>query len=168
MTTPARGSKSKRRSGANSTSKKPHELTFFVDKCLGTRVVPNALRARGVDVEVKTDHFAPDTKDTDWLLEVGKRGWVILSKDKHLRHNYLEIVSLLESGTASFLLTSGNFTGEEMANAFVKALPDIKRMLRKFSAPFVASVTKAGKAHMQYTFDGLIKKVSRGKPRGST
>lgn len=134
-----------------------------MDKCLGTRVVPNALRAAGVNVEVKTDHFAPDTKDSDWLPEVGRRGWIILSKDKQLRHNYLEIVSLLQSGTAAFLLTSGNFTGEEMAEAFVRALPDIKRMLVKFSPPFIATVTKGGKSHMKYTFDGLIRKVGSSR-----
>ena len=137
-----------------------HEPTFFIDKCLGTRVVPDALRASGVSVEVKTDHFAPDTRDIDWLPVVGERGWVILSKDKQLHHNYLEIVHLLRSGTASFILTSGNYSGQEMADAFVRALPDIMRMLAKFSPPFVATVSKRGTVRIRYTFDGLIKKVS--------
>ncbi|NQT40452.1 MAG: hypothetical protein HQ581_23360 [Planctomycetes bacterium] len=122
---PARGSKSKRGSGANSASRTQHEPTFFIDKCLGTHVVPDALRAHGVSVEIKTDHFAPDTEDIHWLPVVGKNRWVILSKDKQLRHNYLEIVGLLQSGTASFILTSGNYTGQEMAEAYIRALPAI-------------------------------------------
>ena len=114
-----------------------HEPTFFIDKCLGTRVVPDALRACGVDVEIKTDHFADDTPDVDWLPVVGEKGWIILSKDKQLRHNYLEIVLLLQSGAASFILTSGNYTGQEMANAYVEALPAIKRMQRPLTVVFL-------------------------------
>jgi hypothetical protein len=61
-------------------------------------VVADALRAQGASIEIKTDHFEPDTPDVDWLPVVGSRGWVILSKDKHLRHNLLELVRLLKSG----------------------------------------------------------------------
>lgn len=123
-------------------------------------MVPDALRACGVRVELKTDHFAPNTPDPVWLPEVGGRGWTILSKDKQLRHNYLELVGLLQSGTGSFILTSGNYTGQEMADAYVKALPDIRRMLNKYPPPFVATVSKVGNVRLQYTFDGLIKKVA--------
>lgn len=123
-------------------------------------MVPDALRACGANVELKTDHFAPDTKDTDWLPVVGRNGWVILTKDKRLRHNHLEVVSLLRAGTASFILTSGNFSGQEMADAFVRAMPHMKKMLLKFPPPFIATVPKGGVPRLQYTFDGLIRKVS--------
>lgn len=122
-------------------------------------MVPNALRACGVNVELKTDHFPQDTADIDWLPEVGRKGWVILSKDKNLRHNHIELVALLRSGAASFILTSGNFTGEEMAEAFVQALPQIRRILNKLQPPFVATVSKLGGVRVLYTFEGLITKV---------
>ncbi len=126
-------------------------------------MVPGALRACGLNIELKTDHFPDDTPDHDWLPVVGAKGWIILTKDKRIRHNYLEIVGLLQSGTASFILTSGNVTGQEMADAYVRALPDMIRMLAKFPPPFVATVSKLGRPRMQYTFDGLIQKVSRRK-----
>ena len=128
-------------------------------------VVRDALRACGVNVEVKTDHFAPDTEDVNWLPVVGKKGWIILTKDKQLHHNYLELVRLLQSGTASFILTSGNLTGAEMANAYTRALPDIKKMLVKFSPPFVATVSKQGEVRIKYTFDGLINKAGSSRSR---
>ena len=162
---PARGSKSKRGSGANSASEKQHKSTFFVDKCLGTHIVPDALRAQGLSVEIKTDHFPQDAKDTEWLPEVGRRGWVILSKDKHLRHNYLEIISILQSQAVAFLLTSGNFTGEEMAGAFLQAMPDIRKMLEKYSPPFIATVSKTGRVRMKYTIENLIDKVGATRDR---
>jgi hypothetical protein len=57
------------------------------------------LRAVGERVELKTDHFGQDTEDSEWLAKVGSWGWIVLSKDKHLKHNHIEIVALLKSGT---------------------------------------------------------------------
>lgn len=113
-----------------------------------------------------TDHFAHDTEDVHWLPAVGDRGWVILSKDKHLRHNHLEIVALLRSGAPAFLLTSGNYTGAEMAEVFTTAMPTMLRMLKKFTPPFIASVTRSGNVKLVYTFDGIIRKVARHTGRG--
>ena len=45
---------------------------------------------------------------------------------------------------ACFALTSGNLRGPEMAQAFVAALLRIKRVLRRFAPPFVATVGPAG------------------------
>lgn len=59
--------------------------TFFVDRSLGARDVPEALRSAGVLVEVHDDHFAPDTPDIVWLAEVGARGWIVLTKDSRIR-----------------------------------------------------------------------------------
>ena len=50
-------------------------LVFFVDRSLGKRDVPEALRRAGETVEIHDDHFAPDAKDADWLSVVGTRGW---------------------------------------------------------------------------------------------
>ena len=123
-------------------------------------MVAEALRAAGCQVEVLTDHFDQDASDSQWLAEVGKRGWIILSKDKHLRHNHIEIIELLRSGTHSFILTSGNYTGTEIAQAFINALPHMKAMIAKFDPPFVATVTKAGTVKVHWTFDDLLGRVA--------
>ena len=133
-----------------------------MDKCLGEVVVPNALKAAGCRVEIMTDHFEQDCADTEWLPEVGRRGWIILSKDKNLRHNHIEIVALLKSGAPAFLLTSGDLTGDAMAEAFVTALPHMQRMSQKFSPPFIAQVSRSGSVKLLYTFDGMIRKVVAG------
>ena len=43
---------------------------------------------------------------------------------------------------AAFILTSGGLQGEEMAQIFVKALPRIKRFLRKHVRPFITKIAK--------------------------
>jgi hypothetical protein len=50
-------------------------------------------------------------------------------------------------------------TGEQMGQAFVRALPDMLRFRDKFQAPFLATVTRSGRVSIYATFQDLIKKV---------
>lgn len=118
-----------------------------------------ALRSAGENVEVLTDHFDPDAPDAEWLRAVGQRGWVILTKDRHIRSNQIEIVELMASGAPCFTLTSANATGEDMARAFVAALPVMKRFMGKFAPPFIATISLSGAVSMLYTHAALIKRV---------
>ncbi|MGB3364476.1 MAG: hypothetical protein WBB48_06840 [Thermodesulfobacteriota bacterium] len=43
-----------------------------------------------------------------------------------------------------FTLTSGNLTGNDMANIIQKVLPKIPAFIKDNPAPFIASVTKSG------------------------
>ena len=126
---------------------------------MGRAIVAEALRAAGAEVEIHVDHFRDDFPDEDWLPVVGQRGWIVLTKDRHIRSNQVEIAALLASGAASFVLTAANLTGPAMAEAFVRARPDMRRFLQKFPPPFVATVSSAGKVTMLYTFSELIKRV---------
>jgi predicted nuclease of predicted toxin-antitoxin system len=54
--------------------------TFFVDRCLG-KTVAERLRQAGAQIEIHDSHFAQDAADDDWIPEVSRRGWVILTKD---------------------------------------------------------------------------------------
>jgi hypothetical protein len=155
----AKRSKSRKRSVANFPSMPPDPPVFFLDQCLGRNVVAGALRAVGEHVEVLTDHFDPATQDSEWLRAVGRRGWIILTKDRHIRSNQIEIVELMASGAPCFTLTSANATGEDMARAFVTAMPVIKRFMEKFSPPFVATVSLSGAVSMLHTHSALIKRV---------
>ena len=73
----------------SSGSKPPEPSVFFIDRSLGKKIVAQALRDIGETVEIHDDHFAPDAKDEDWLVEVGKRGWIVLTKDDRIRYEPL-------------------------------------------------------------------------------
>jgi len=135
------GSKSRRRSVTSSPSL-PEGLVFFVDRSLGRRYVAEALRALGARVEIHDDHFPTDARDENWLTEVGKKGWVVLMKDKRVRRIQLEREALLAAGVRAFVLTSGNLTGPEMADIFAKHLQRMAGMSLTHPAPFVASVSR--------------------------
>jgi hypothetical protein len=155
----AQGPKSKKASAASSTFRLLEGHTLFLDRCLGRKTVRQALEAAGAIVAIHEDHFPQDCEDQQWIVEVGKRRWIILTKDRHIRDNQLEVVSLLRSNTATFILTSAELTGQAMGAAFVAALPEMDIFLQKFALPFVATVTAAGKVQMLHTQAMLIKKI---------
>lgn len=64
---------------------------LFLDECLGTKDVADALRSKGATVEVLLDHFPSGCPDQEWLPAVprvlnlpeeeGLTAWVALTKD---------------------------------------------------------------------------------------
>jgi hypothetical protein len=120
------------------------EPVLFLDECLGSTDVPHALRTKGIRVELLHEHFDPATPDTIWLAEVGKRGWVVLTKDQRIRRRRVELEALLAANVAAFVLTSGNLTGAATATAFASAWPRIQKLVRDYTLPFVAAVDVKG------------------------
>ena len=128
----------------SSGSKLPEPSVFFIDRSLGKKIVAQALRDIGETVEIHDDHFAPDAKDEDWLVEVGKRGWIVLTKDDRIRYRATERTALASARVRAFVLTSSQLQGTEMAAAFVKALPRIKRLIANHTPPFIARISRSG------------------------
>ena len=127
-------------------SKSRHEdLTFFIDRSLGKEPLASSLRELNWNVELHDDHFSQDAADTFWLDEVGRRGWVVLSKDKHIRYRPLERAMFLESRCRVFVLTGGALSSRQIADAFVRAAKKIELMARRLPAPFLAHVSTLGK-----------------------
>lgn len=118
---------------------------LFLDECLGSTDVPRVLRAAGAQVELLRERFASGTPDREWLTEVGRQGYVVLTKDKHIRRRRAEIAALMAARVAAFVLTSGNLTGTETAAAFARALPRLRKTLRDLEPPFVAAVDAQGR-----------------------
>jgi predicted nuclease of predicted toxin-antitoxin system len=134
----------KRRSAASLSSGPPEGFTLFLDRGLGNKVIAAALRTSGVRTEVHSDHFKDDEDDAVWLREVGRRGWIVLTKDKRIRYRGLELQAIIDGNVRAFVLRGGEMKGQEMADAFVKALPKMQRIVEKQAPPFIAKVTAGG------------------------
>ena len=134
----------------NSSSKPPEPPIFFLDRSLGKKRVATALREAGAVLHIHDDHFPPDAKDEDWLAEVGRHGWIVLTKDYRIRYRHVERLALMKAGVAAFILTSGDLQGEEMAQIFVNALPKMTRFLQKHAKPFIAKIAKDGSVSLLF------------------
>ena len=44
----------------------------------------------GLRVELHDTHFAQDCPDEEWLPEVGRRRWIVLTRDLRIRYRAIE------------------------------------------------------------------------------
>lgn len=132
----AKRSRLKRRSG---TSAQP-ELPFFLDRAIDSDRIYEALIGVGVAVFRHREYFADNARDPEWLPIVGQRGWVVLTKDEGMQHSEIEKTAIRNANVRVFILVRGDLSGQEMASIFVKALPAMARIIRKYQRPFIAKV----------------------------
>jgi predicted nuclease of predicted toxin-antitoxin system len=124
---------------------KTEEIVFFIDRCLGRKQVPESLRQLGISVECHDSHFPKEAQDTEWMPEVGKRGWIVLTKDARIGKRTLEKIAVTRAGIRMFVLASQNLSGADMAAAFQKAIEAMQSFARENPAPFIAKVYRDGR-----------------------
>jgi hypothetical protein len=103
-------------------------------------VFPAIVRGEGVTVHLHQDHFPQNAPDVEWMPEVARRGWVIISPDIRISRDRLEVEAIMTSGAAVFCLAGGHLTGEQKARNFLRCLPQIASVLERTPRPFIARV----------------------------
>ena len=126
--------------------------TFFIDRSLGYSVVPDALAAAGAMVERHDDHFRQDERDAVWLLEVGRRGWAVISKDRRIRSRFAERLAVRNARVALFIFRGAGRRGPENAAALVTAYPAMLRLLERQPPPFIAAIAGSGSVSLLEDF----------------
>ena len=137
------------------TARSPETITFFIDRCLGKKLA-SVLREQDISVEIHDDHFAKDAVDVDWLPNVGKRGWVVLTKDERIAKRNLERLAVASARIKMFVLVSQNLSGNDMAAAFLKAIPAMEQFIKTLSTPFIAKVYRDGRVETWKTPQELL------------
>ena len=132
------------------------EIIFFIDRCLGKKHIATALNSSGVAVEIHDDNFGQNAIDVDWLPEVGKRGWIVLTKDAKIGKNHLERMAVTNAGISMFTLVSQNLSGKQMADIFLGAVTKMQGFVRKHPAPFIAKVYRDGRVEMWFDAQTLL------------
>lgn len=128
-------------------------FVFFIDRCLGKLTVPERLRHevdQGERCEIHDDHFREDATDAEWLMEVGRRGWVALSQDRNITRNPLEQQVILAANVAFFGVGRAHVPALVIAETLGAALPTIRRSLRRFPPPLIASVGFQGEVIVRW------------------
>ncbi|MGZ4730648.1 MAG: PIN-like domain-containing protein [Terriglobales bacterium] len=69
----------------------PEDFVLYLDENLHNgKPILDALTQHGVKHERHGQHFDPGTEDTAGLPFVGRKGWLLVTKDKKIRYNELE------------------------------------------------------------------------------
>lgn len=121
--------------------------TWFVDESLGHGVV-EALRANDATVVAHRDVYPPGVDDAVWLVAAAQQGWLQLTKDQRIAYTPLYTAAIRRTGAQVFALVGGNLRGAQMAEAFVRALPNMEALAFRTSGPFIAKVYRDGRVAM--------------------
>lgn len=138
----------------------PSSITFFIDRCLGSKRIAAALREAGLSVESHDDNFATDAPDVDWLPIVGERGWIVLTKDANINRRPLERMAVARSGVCLFILASQNLSGNDMIEILMKAIVPMQNLVRKHPAPFIAKIYRDSKVEIWRDREALSEELN--------
>lgn len=119
-------------------------LTFFLDHQIGRYQVAEALRAAGARVEVHLDHFAGAMPDVEWIPEVARRDWVLITKDQNIRRNPIERVAYEAAKLRGFVVTGKDMSGTELGALLVQSLSGMVRRTAGRKGPLLFTITRLG------------------------
>lgn len=122
--------------------KEPPEIIFFADRNLGKHF-PQILKNKGIRVEVHDAHFDITTPDEEWLSEVGKRGWYVITYDRRIRYKPNEIEAVKEHAVGLFVLI-GKARFDELALNFINTHSKIEKFASRHTRPFIAKIYRPG------------------------
>ncbi len=111
---------------------------FFTDRNLG-RQFPRILAAAGIKVHRHDDHFLQDCWDEEWLTEIGKRGWVAITRDQRIRYKPNELRAVIDA-RATLLILVGKAPFPALAANFVNSIDKIVEFLDQHQPPLIAKV----------------------------
>ena len=130
------------------SSGRPRDLgppEFLVDRSLSQVLLPAELRRAGLTVhtlaEVYGERAAQETEDTAWIALAAQRGWVVLTKDDHIRRRPAERQAIEEGKVRVFCLTNAGLTFAGQASYFVTNRFRIIQASRK-PGPYLYGVYK--------------------------
>ena len=124
---------------------------IYLDESLSQHYLAAELRAAAVTVYARADKFQAGVTDPVWLTEAGNQGWIVLTKDKAIRHRPNEHRALVNAGVRAFVLAAGEMTGPDQAALFRRILPKIRQHVAELPpGPFVVRVARDGSCDVLY------------------
>ncbi|MFP3466721.1 hypothetical protein [Leifsonia sp. SIMBA_070] len=118
-------------------------LEFFLDRGMGSRLVPQGLRARGWSITTMDERYGRDhsqgIEDARWIREASAEGKVVICKDRNVAKRPLEAQAIYYSEARVLVLASAQITGDEMLDHLLNNEEAIHRLARR-TGPWVQAV----------------------------
>lgn len=116
---------------------------FFVDRSLGRKLLPDALRDAGYIVHTMWSVYGPGADqqitDVQWVIEGAGKEWVLLTKDAKMRHRSAERAAIEDAGARVFLLTNQQLVASDQNAIFLHNIHRIIRLAHK-PGPYVYGI----------------------------
>jgi hypothetical protein len=132
----------------SNTSKQPEEPIYFVDRNLGRKRLPNLLKKVGMKIEVLHSYFPAETPDDEWIPQVVAKGWVILTGDKAIETDPINLKAVEDSAAKVFITADTNSKAEEWAAALIVGRRKLARVAEYNNGAFFVDVDKHATSHV--------------------
>lgn len=109
------------------------------------------LREAGIPFVAHREVFKPDAMDPEWIAEVGRRGWLVVTRDKNIRRRPNELRAVRDAKLHMFALSSGNLSAADTAAIVIKAWPAMQSEALHTPAPALYSVSRSGSVQLLIT-----------------
>lgn len=110
----------------------------------------DALKTRGICVQLHRQHFTHNAPDEKWITEVSQKQWVIFTKDTAATRRPNELRAVIASRAREFTLANASLRGDEMAAIFSQAMPAIYKFLLNHQGPFIVRIRRSGELVQVY------------------
>lgn len=107
----------------------------------------------GEEVAHLRDHFPEDTPDADWLEDIGKRGWVLITKDRAIGRRPIEREALKTHKVGAFFLLGKNMAAWNQIKQVIRAWERINELSASTKRPFAYKVSTAGRTLTSLALD---------------
>jgi hypothetical protein len=104
----------------------------------------------GIDIEIHDTYFGQTTFDDQWLPEVGRRGWRVLTQDPKFLSNESEKQALIDYGVGCFVLVVDQLSRWEKMRLIAKVWDQIEEVTRGEEPPYIYRITKSGEMRRLY------------------
>jgi PIN like domain len=123
----------------------PH---FFLDRGLGSRILPTALRNAGWQLTTMDErygkHHSQRISDEQWIAEATDRMEILLCKDTAIASNPAEARLVYMCQARVFALANANLAAETMTEVFLLNSTRIVRMAAHARGPYVVAISAQG------------------------
>lgn len=148
---PARRRKSRKRSNGRRRRRLP---PVFLDEALQSQKLAGALRQAGFSVRLHKDYFTSGTPDSTWLREVGRKNWLVVTRDQRIRKRRFERLSVDQASVGLFVICGKqDLSAQGIVDLFTKAKGKMLKFLEKHKPPFIANITGAGQVTLAWESD---------------
>ena len=130
-----------RKQSGTSSRRLPEAPALFLDRSLGSHIIPKRLRYQGLAVEVHDDHLQANATDKEGIALVAHWDWVAATKDQRLRYRSFECTCIKQHSARVMVIAAKRLVkGPEVAELLLRARSNIARLVSDADPPFLAAL----------------------------
>ena len=82
--------------------------------------------------------------DVEWIPEVARRDWVLITKDQNIRRNPLERAAYRAARLRGFVVTGKDMNAKELGELLVRCLAGMTRRTAGRHGPMLFTISRGG------------------------